>query len=333
MSRHSDYEKRLQDLAQRRLIVLGDRYCMAATQDITRSTATHLQHLISQVSANMRTMEVTEYFVPILELGSGSYGNVLLAKHRHSGQMAAVKRMAKEKTPMDDFLMEFGISLSLSCHPHIITTYELAFQTSMDYVFVQEVAPAGTLLSIVKPNVGLEEELLKRCILQICTALDFMHSRGLVHRDIKLDNILLMDFSCHRVKLSDFGLTRLQGTYVPPMASIIPYMAPELCSLDQGEHLLLNSSLDVWAFGVLIYSALLGSVPWKEAVYEDDQYIDFAWWQILNDITTAPGGWKKISLAARYMFWDILAINSSERCSAMDIVKYIHLPWKGGTFG
>ncbi|XP_068121535.1 serine/threonine-protein kinase SBK1-like [Hyperolius riggenbachi] len=275
-------------------------------------------------------MEMAECFDPIKELGTGSYGKVLLAKHRHSGEMAAVKFLRKEKTLRDNFLVEYGISLSLSHHPHIITTYDVAFQTSNEYVFAQEVAAAGTMLSMVKPKVGMNEELLKRCVPQICTALDYMHSHGLIHHDVKLDNILLMDPECHRVKLSDFGLTRLQGTFTPAMSWYIPYMAPELCSLGKGESLLLHYSLDVWAFGVLLYIALIGSFPWQSALHEDGKYRDFASWQEKKDLTAAPGNWENISLTAREMFWSMLALDANERCSAMDSVQYVHLPWKGG---
>lgn len=66
-------------------------------------------------------------------------------------ELVAVKLMSKETTPKDNFLMEYGMSLSLSSHPNIIATHEIVFHTSSDYVFVQEVAPDGNL-SIAKPN-------------------------------------------------------------------------------------------------------------------------------------------------------------------------------------
>ncbi|XP_018427450.1 PREDICTED: serine/threonine-protein kinase SBK1-like [Nanorana parkeri] len=297
-------------------------------QEVTKTTAKHLLQLISQTSENLRMIEVTDHFDPIEELGAGSYGKVLLAKHRCSGQLVAVKLLNKEKIAMDNFLMEYGMSLSLSCHPHIIMTHEIAFHTSSDYVFVQEVATAGNLQSVIKPMVGLSEDMVKRCVPQIASALDFMHSKGMVHRDIKLDNILLMDFECHVIKLADFGLARLQGTYAPSMAWFIPYTAPELCSLKQGEQVLLHPSIDVWAFGVLVYTALTGSFPWKGAEGSDPMYRDFAWWQVRKDLTLAPGHRRKSSLEARQMFWDMLALQAPLRCSAMDIVKYLHLPWK-----
>ncbi|XP_073472899.1 ribosomal protein S6 kinase alpha-6-like [Aquarana catesbeiana] len=297
-------------------------------EDVTKNTAKNLLELISETSENLRMMEVTDFFDPIKELGSGSYGKVLLAKHRGSDELVAVKLMSKKTTPKDNFLMEYGMSLSLSSHPNIIATHEIVFHTSSDYVFVQEVASAGDLLSIVKERVGLNEDIVKSCVLQIANALDFMHSKGMVHRDIKLDNILLMDMECNNVKLADFGLTMLQGTQAPFMPWFIPYSAPELCTLKQGEKLLLHPSIDIWAFGVMIYAAMTGSFPWREAGSHDLKYQKFAWWQTQKDLTLSPRKWRQFSIEARKMFWGMLALNASERCSALDVLKYVHLPWK-----
>lgn len=174
----------------------------------------------------------------------------------------------------------------------------------------------------------MNEDFVKSCVPQIANALDFMHRRGMVHRDIKLDNILVMDTECNNVKLADFGLTMLQGTQAPFMPWFIPYSAPELCTLKQGEKLLLHPSIDVWAFGVLVYTAMTGSFPWKEAGDRDLAYQNFAWWQTKKDPTLGPRKWRQFSIEARQMFWDMLALNASERCSALDVLKYVHLPWK-----
>ncbi|XP_075049876.1 serine/threonine-protein kinase SBK1-like [Mixophyes fleayi] len=301
---------------------------MANIREVSKNTAKHLLHLISQISENLRMMEVTDHFDLIQELGTGSYGKVFLAKQRHSGQNVAIKMLTKEKTPMDNFLLEYSTALSLSHHPHIITTHEIAFHTSSDFVFVQEMATAGTLQSIIKPKVGLQEEMVKRCVVQIASALDFMHSRGMVHRDIKLNNILLMDTECYLIKLADFGHTRIQGTYTSSKSRFLPYTAPELCSLRRGEQLLLHPSLDVWAFGVMVYIALTGFLPWHGAVANDQMYKDFAWWQVKKDVSQAPEKWKKLSFESRKMFMELLALNASKRCSVMDIMLFIQLPWK-----
>ncbi|XP_073472367.1 serine/threonine-protein kinase SBK1-like [Aquarana catesbeiana] len=297
-------------------------------KEVTKNTARQVLQLITQTSENLKMMEISEHFDPIQELGTGSYGKVLLAKHRGSGQLVAVKLLSKAKVSMDNFLVEYGMSISLSGHPNIIRTHEVAFHTSRDYAFVQEVATAGTLYSLIKPNVGLNEDTVKRCVPQIASALEYMHTKGIVHRDIKPDNILLMDFECNIIKLADFGLTRFQGTEVPAISRFTPYRAPELCSRKQGDQLLLLPSIDIWAFGVIIYFTMTGSYPWKGAERRDPMYRDFAWWQVRKDVTLASEKWKKFSLEARQMFWDLLALNATERCSAMDIIKYLHVPWK-----
>ncbi|XP_040215434.1 serine/threonine-protein kinase SBK1-like [Rana temporaria] len=297
-------------------------------QEVTKNTARDVLQLITQTSKNLKMMEVSEHFDPIQELGMGSYGKVLLAKHRDSGQLVAVKLLSKVKVQMDNFLVEYGMSISLSGHSNIIRTHEVAFHTSRGYAFVQEVATAGTLYSLIKPNVGLNDDTVKRFVPQIASALEYMHSKGMVHRDIKPDNILLMDFECNIIKVADFGLTRLQGTEVPSISRFTPYRAPELCSLKKGDQLLLHPSIDTWSFGVTIYAALTGSFPWKGAERRDPMYRDFAWWQVRKDVTLASEKWKKFSLEARQMFWELLALNASERCSAMDILKYLHVPWK-----
>ncbi|XP_063309563.1 serine/threonine-protein kinase SBK1-like [Pelobates fuscus] len=307
--------------------ILTDR--MAATiMDVTKETAKDLLKLVGETSQTMTRMSVMDHFDPIKELGKGSYGKVLLANHRRSGQLVALKMLVKEKTLADNFLLEYSICVYLGIHPHIVTTFRMAFETPSNYVFVQEVAPAGTLHSIITPKVGLQEDIVKCCILQLTSALEFIHYKGLVHRDIKLNNILLMDHECHCIKLADFGLTRLQGTYVPGMSWIIPYMAPELCLVADSEQILLHPSLDVWAFGVLVYVMLTGCFPWKEALPRDQQYLQFVHWQVFKDTVPIPAEWRLVTTESQHFFRLMLAIDATDRCSVSHIVEYIHWPWK-----
>ncbi|KAG8545866.1 hypothetical protein GDO81_020182 [Engystomops pustulosus] len=297
-------------------------------KEITRNMAKQLLNQISKISDKLVMMEITDHFEIMKELGKGSYGKVQMGKHKHSDQIVAIKMLAKEKTQLDNFLLEYCMALTLSCHPHIIQTHEIVFHTRRDFVFVQEVAAAGNLHSIITPKVGMQEDLVKRCVPQIASALEFMHHSGMVHRDLKPDNILLMDAECHRIKLADFGFTRLQETPVPSLSLYKPYTAPELCCLRKGEHLSLHPSLDVWAFGILIFIALTGCFPWHGAVGCDQKYKEFAWWQVKRDRTESPEKWKPISVEARGMLWEMLAIKASDRCSPSDILKYMHLRWK-----
>ncbi|MEE6457755.1 hypothetical protein FKM82_000020, partial [Ascaphus truei] len=297
-------------------------------EEITKDMENLILQRISLTSKNLKRMELTDHYDPIRDLGKGSYGKVLLAKHKESGQAVALKMLEKDKTGLENFLQEYATSLCLSFHPHIIVTSRGAFDTISHFVFVQEVGTAGDLQSIIQPKVGIREELVKRCVVQLASALTFIHSTGLVHRDIKPNNILLMDRECHCIKLADFGLAQLQSTHVPSVSVIIPYMPPELCSLGRTGELLLHPSFDVWSFAVLIYNALTDCYPWDGALYYDQKYREYTNWQIRKDISQAPTEWKKFTPEARLMFFQMLALYPRERCSVMEVVKYIHFPWK-----
>uniref|UniRef100_A0A665V323 Myosin phosphatase Rho interacting protein n=1 Tax=Echeneis naucrates TaxID=173247 RepID=A0A665V323_ECHNA len=113
---------------------------------------------------------------------------------------------------------------------------------------------------------GGGKEMVKRCMQQLGLALDFMHSKNLVHRDVKPENVLLFDRECRRIKLADFGMTRRVGCRVKRVSGTIPYTAPEVCRANRAEGFLVTTSLDVWAFGVLVFCMLTGNFPWEAAL-------------------------------------------------------------------
>ncbi|TFJ99668.1 general transcription factor 3C polypeptide 2 [Platysternon megacephalum] len=154
-----------------------------------------------------------------------------------------------------------------------------------------------------------------------------MHGKALVHRDIKLDNVLLFDCECRRVKLGDFGLTRLEGTPVCAMSGTLPYAPPELCLLEASETLELDASLDVWAFGVLLFCLGTGCFPWDVAVSPDPQFEEFGAWQNSTVAGEAPAPWRAFSTAAQEMFRRLLTLDPNRRSPAIEVHKYLPLVW------
>ncbi|KAM6451946.1 putative serine/threonine-protein kinase SBK3 [Liasis olivaceus] len=297
----------------------------------TEDNEEFLEKLISITSKSLPKLEAEERYNITKELGSGSYGRVLQVQHRERGTLMALKLMSKEHTGRREFLWEYCIALCVSSHPTLLRTTGSAFESSTHYGFAQELAPAGDLCAILNSGEGLPEVQVKRCAAQLADALDFMHGKALVHRDIKLDNVLLFDRECQQVKLGDFGLTRLEGTQISAMSGVLPYSPPELCLLERTESLALDSSLDIWAFGVLLFCICTGCIPWDMAMSPDPKFEEFSIWQNRTVPGEVPGLWKVFTTPVLRMFHRLMALDPNRRSPAIEVNKYLHLPWRVGT--
>ncbi|KAG8434155.1 hypothetical protein GDO86_012505 [Hymenochirus boettgeri] len=285
------------------------------------------EEMLLLTSQNLPLVEVKDNYTIIKELGSGSYGHVLLALNQSRGNPMALKFMQKSNTDLRVFLSEYCISLSLAAHPCIIGTYGIAFQTDRHYVFAQELA-VNNLFSLMKPQAGVPEMAVKRCAIQISSALEYMHMKGLVHRDIKPENVLIFDRECRQVKLTDFGITCTIGTGVESMPENLPYTAPEMCILGASDRLIVQSSLDVWSFGVLLFCILTGYFPWNTAVPTDKNYTDYAKWHRSSRIFQIPKQWKVFTVEAIEMLKKMLFPEPSKRCASKEVMNCLKTPWK-----
>ncbi|KAM6394775.1 putative serine/threonine-protein kinase SBK3 [Rhynochetos jubatus] len=286
-----------------------------------------LERLMAQTGQGVPQQELEEHWEVLAELGSGTYGRVVLTEPRHGGSPVVLKLMLKEQTERRAFLREYCIALCLSGHAACLRALPVAFETPTHFAFGQELAPAGDLCALLNPGEGLAEELVKRCASQLAAALDFMHGRALVHRDVKLDNVLLFDRECRRVKLGDFGLTRVQGSAVGAMSGTLPYTPPELCLLQGSETLELDSSLDVWAFAVLLFCLCTGCFPWSVAASSDPQFQDFSDWQGDAEGRGVPTSWQGFGSGALEMLRRLLTLDPNRRSPAIEVQKYLSLPW------
>ncbi|XP_046662811.1 serine/threonine-protein kinase meng-po-like [Homalodisca vitripennis] len=180
-------------------------------------------------------LELGDQYEVERELGEGCFARIILANHRQTDTSVVLKMIHTELTTLKDFHREFHYSYHLSPHPNILCSYPVAFKAADCWVFAQEYAPLGDLSGVVRAG-GVPENSCKKVARQLSSALEFMHSKQLVHRDIKLENILVFAPDLSTVKLCDFGETRKEDSSSPlhtpqtshPVSGLSPRPASQL---------------------------------------------------------------------------------------------------------
>ncbi|XP_071435818.1 uncharacterized serine/threonine-protein kinase SBK3-like [Pithys albifrons albifrons] len=292
-----------------------------------------LQHLMERTGRELPQRQLELDWDVLGELGSGSYGRVVLAQPRHGGEQVVLKLLWKGRTERWEFLRELCTHLCLRGQHTCVQVLPIAFESATHFIFGQELAPAGDLCGLLTPGVGLPEAQVKRCAAQVGAALDYLHGHALVHRDVKLDNVLAFDPECHLVKLGDFGLTRVSGWQVRPgvpTTGHTPYAAPELCQVGRAQALPLRPSVDTWAFGVLLFALLTGTFPWAAATCQDHQFQVFQVWQRCTwqagGHEKVPPTWRVLGGAAREALQELLRVEPELRCHAGQVGTYLATP-------
>lgn len=200
-------------------------------------------------------------------LGEGSYAKVHLGVSILCGKKVAIKLYEKAKiktrSSSERIFTEIGILRRMN-HRNIVNFIEI-FQNPKYIFIVLEYANGGDLLHYLKTKGRFKEYEYRKILQQIIDALEYIHEHKILHRDIKLDNILLTK-SGH-VKICDFGISRKMHRNDPVFEHIgtPAYIAPEIIR----EKGYTGFGADIWSLGVMTYMALTGNVPFKGNTIEE----------------------------------------------------------------
>ncbi|XP_024083361.1 serine/threonine-protein kinase SBK1 isoform X2 [Cimex lectularius] len=241
-----------------------------------------------------------------------------------------LKALPKPYVTIKDFFREFHYGLQLAAHKNIITTYDVAFETAGFYVFSQEYAPLGDLTSNISET-GIGEIHSKKVAKQLAAGLDYIHAHDLVHRDVKLDNILVFKSDFSRIKLCDFGETRRARTPVMRRNEWIPYSPPEVLATPVDVEYKCETCHDVWQFGIVIFVCLTGCLPWQKAAMDDPRYARYLYWHgsagVLQPVRK-PKLFKMLSSKAQRWFRKLLEPKAEKRPPAVcELSRYLEERW------
>ncbi|KAF9040529.1 hypothetical protein BJ165DRAFT_304233 [Panaeolus papilionaceus] len=203
-------------------------------------------------------------------IGKGTYGRVYLALNATTGEMIAVKQVelpqtasdkndSRQHTVVQALKMESETLRDLD-HPNIVQYLGFEETPSNLSIFLEYV-PGGSVGSWIQRHGKFHDCVTRSFTAQILSGLEYLHSKGILHRDLKADNILVeMSGVC---KISDFGISKrtedLHGGAFTAMQGTVFWMAPEVINTQKKGY---NFKIDIWSVGCVVLEMWAGSRPW-----------------------------------------------------------------------
>jgi len=262
-------------------------------------------------------------------LGSGASGEVYLVTHKKAGEKYACKIIKKDDNMNDAESMATEIEIMKRVrHQHVVTLYEI-FESASCMWLILELVDGGDLNYFIGGHKHYSERVVAHHFKQILQGLHYLHSQGVVHRDIKLDNILIKgDHEYGEVKIADFGLSALvqmsNSGYDRTASSkrkafnglrevwgTASYFAPELIDRKYGPQ------ADMWSAGCILFEMLSGEHPF--ASDDDDALYDMI---RKGRFSMKSSVWNGVSGSAKDLLLKILVVDPNERLSATEALQH-----------
>ncbi len=201
-------------------------------------------------------------------LGSGGMSNVYRATDRILERTVAVKVLAEHLSDDERFVERFrreALAVAKLIHPNIVQVYDTGIDDGRHYI-VMEFVEGRSGAQILQRQGPLDPDKAAEAGMQACAGLDYAHRRGIIHRDVKPGNLMLVGGPVGggpmTVKLTDFGIARaLEQTRITQVGSVVgtaAYLSPEQV---RGEEA--TPATDVYALGVVLYQFLTGRLPYE----------------------------------------------------------------------
>ena len=260
--------------------------------------------------------DITQFYEVIKKIGEGAYGKIYKVKNKQSGDIRAMKQITKSKiTDLKKFQTEIKI-LSMVDHPNIVRLFEV-IEDDKYFNLLQELCTGGELYKKYQ-TCQLKEKEIANIFNQIMSAVAYCHEKGIVHRDLKLENILFVtEEPDSPIKIIDFGfsvlfekktndekekdkdkendLKKFGFKRMKSKVGTLYYISPEIIKGNYDE------KCDIWACGVILYILLCGYPPFSG---NTDKEVYNLITQVKYDFNKE--NWKNISKYARDLIKNML---------------------------
>jgi len=235
---------------------------------------------------------IVEDITLIKSVGKGSFGEVFLASRKGTDQMYAVKKVSKSLALQEKVKKYFNNEIYILKqvnHPNIIKLYEIK-QTLNNFYLVFDLCNGGGLSNCLEKYMKqnkkpFTQEIAQSIIRQLVSGLQYLHNNKILHRDLKLDNVLLhfnseedknnFNLLKAQVKIIDFGFARylendsLAQSVLGSPINMDPQILAKMRKIDNNQSFGYDQKADIWSLGTICYEMLIGVPPFDATSYEE----------------------------------------------------------------
>ncbi|XP_018547408.1 MAP/microtubule affinity-regulating kinase 4 isoform X3 [Lates calcarifer] len=287
-------------------VSLGASRADKATSQSSRSLGARCRNSIASCSDEQP--HIGNYRL-LKTIGKGNFAKVKLARHILTGREVAIKIIDKTQlnpTSLQKLFREVRIMKGLN-HPNIVQLFEV-IETDKTLYLIMEYASGGEVFDYLVSHGRMKEVEARAKFRQIVSAVHYCHTKNIVHRDLKAENLLL-DADAN-IKIADFGFSNefTLGNKLDTFCGSPPYAAPELFQGKKYD----GPEVDVWSLGVILYTLVSGSLPF------DGQNLKELRERVLRGKYRVP---FYMSTDCEGILRRFLVLNPAKRCTLEQVMK------------